>query len=43
MKKKKYSHIRSKVFFVPEVHCRKLPMREGKVCGSPIRGGADKS
>jgi hypothetical protein len=30
---KKYALVRSKFFF-PEVHCRKLPVPEGKVCGS---------
>lgn len=39
MDKKKNMHISGRrFFFVPEMHCRKLPIREGKVCGSLIKG-----
>jgi hypothetical protein len=37
MDMKIYAHIRS-IFLVQEVKCRKLTIREGKVCGSLIRG-----
>jgi len=37
--RRKNRHISGRrFFFVPEVRCHKLPIREGKVCGSLIRG-----